>query len=489
MEQHQATVARISENVASFHKKEKAFRIYHGSTNSTRQISWSRDEVVDTSDLNRVLNVDTLNMVAKVEPNVPMDAFVQETLKFGVIPEVVMEFSGITVGGGFSGTSGESSSFKYGLFENTIHSIEIILANGDVVTASETEKSDLFYGAASAFGSLGVITLLEVKLVRAKAYVAMTYRPVFSITEAVEETRKAAEDSTNDYVDGILFRSDFGVIMTGRLTDRTDAPVIRFTRPYDSWFYIHVERLFRSRKASTISPELIPVFDYFFRYDRGAFWTLKYAFQYFVTPFNRITRMVLDPFLRTRVAFKAFHAAGFGKEQIAQDCGLPASTVSEFIKYVDEEVCLYPLWLCPFSLSKRPEKSLNPSYPKEIVINVGVWGPGPKDHDSFITLNRSIEQKVNELGGLKCLYARAYYTEEEFWNIYDRKWYEELRAKYGAQTLPSVYEKTKEDLRTRDSSHSTWKSWLFAKFWDTWPIAGLYGVAKVIAGGEYLLTK
>ena len=43
-----------------------------------------------------------------------MDRLVESTLKYNLIPPVVMEFPGITAGGGFAGTSGESSSFKYG---------------------------------------------------------------------------------------------------------------------------------------------------------------------------------------------------------------------------------------------------------------------------------------------------------------------------------------------------------------------------------------
>lgn len=50
----------------------------------------------------------------------PMDRLVEETLKYGLIPPVVMEFPGITAGGGYSGTSGESSSFKHGFFDRTL---------------------------------------------------------------------------------------------------------------------------------------------------------------------------------------------------------------------------------------------------------------------------------------------------------------------------------------------------------------------------------
>ncbi|KID73331.1 FAD binding domain protein, partial [Metarhizium brunneum ARSEF 3297] len=175
MEAHDAAVRRIAAQVKTFHEAQKPFRIYHGSTNSTRTSHRRADNTIDTSRLNRVLSVDKTGMTALVEPNVPMDALVDATLAHGLVPPVVMEFPGITAGGGFSGTSGESSSFRYGAFDSTFDWIEIVLADGATARASRTDKADLFWGAASAFGTLGVVTLLAVRLRPAKRYVALRY--------------------------------------------------------------------------------------------------------------------------------------------------------------------------------------------------------------------------------------------------------------------------------------------------------------------------
>lgn len=175
---HDDAVAAVSLRVRHFCEAKQHFRIYHGSTNSTRASQRWRNNTVDTSSLNHVLAVDVNSKTALVEPNVPMDALVDITVrKFRLVPLVVMEFPGITVGGGFSGTSGESSSFRYGAFDTTINWIEIVLPNGDVTRAYRTkaEKSDLFWGAASGFGTLGVVTLLEVQLKDAQPYVELTY--------------------------------------------------------------------------------------------------------------------------------------------------------------------------------------------------------------------------------------------------------------------------------------------------------------------------
>ena len=75
-----------------------------------------------------------------------MDRLVEETLKYGLVPPVVMGFPGITVGGGYAGTSGESSSFEHEFFDRALNSVEIVLANDDIVMCSEKKSLTSFTG-------------------------------------------------------------------------------------------------------------------------------------------------------------------------------------------------------------------------------------------------------------------------------------------------------------------------------------------------------
>lgn len=485
MEDHERAVSRIASRVSSFHRQQLPFRLYHGSTNSTKSRKIDPNRMVDTGALNHVLKIDTTKKTCLVEPNVPMDQLVDATLPYGLVPPVVMEFPGITVGGGFAGTAGESSGFKYGFFENTVNRIEVVLPDGHLVTASSQENPDLFYGAAGSFGTLGVTTLLELRLVPAKQYVELTYQPTENVADALETMKLATELKTNDYVDGILFAPDRGVIVSGRMTDDPlpSTRIQRFSRPHDPWFYIHAERTTRGSPQPV--KELTPIRDYLFRYDRGAFWTGKYAFQYFLTPFNRVTRWALDYFMHTRVMYQALHASGHASRYMIQDLLLPYDTAEDFIQYVEDKFNFWPLWLCPFKAERQ--LSLHPRVKDTSkFVNVGVWGPGPRAHPRFVEVNRQLEQKVRQLGGIKWLYAQAYYTEDEFWAIYDHKWYEGLRQKYRATYLPSVFDKVCAKLVTE---RKDWSGWLQSLVWSAWPVSGLYGVIETLYEREYLLAK
>src|ERR1044072_1400669 len=146
-EDHRAAVERIRLQVEKFHKEKKHFRVYHGSTSSTRPMQFTKDAIVDTSDMHRLFPVDKGTKTVKAEPNVPMDALAAHCIAAGYVPKIVMEFKGITCGGGFAGMSGESNMYKYGLFQNTVSEIEIVLGDGTVEIANREKNADLLQEA------------------------------------------------------------------------------------------------------------------------------------------------------------------------------------------------------------------------------------------------------------------------------------------------------------------------------------------------------
>jgi delta24-sterol reductase len=378
----------------------------------------------------------------------------------------------------------------------------MILGNGDVVWASAEEHRDLFFTAAGSCGSLGVITLLEMELIDARSNVELQYMPVTSTQEAVQQLRRYQEDPDVNYMDGIMYSMTSGVIMIGRLTNITIAgKTQRFDRAQDPWFYMHAEEILKKIEGDGSDyRETIPVQTYLFRYDRGVFWSGTRAFKYFVTPFNRITRYLLDPFMYSRTMVHALHRSGIASRTIIQDYGVPYDAAEEFVRWTDERTGIWPLWLCPVKSAPHGERSFSQgnNIKDEILLDIGIWDMGPEDAQAFIRLNRDFEAKVTELGGMKCLYAHAYYTEQEFWDIYDEKKYKELRNKYHAESLPSVYDKVKVDLQgvaggKSERKPESWGEWAYNSFWNTWPLGGLYGVASATKGllvqSDFLLKK
>ena len=110
---------------------------------------------------------------------------------------------------------------------------------------------------------------------------------------------------------------------------------------------------------------------------------------------------------------------------------------------------IYPLWVCPVRAlnagqgagETRPG-TCGFGFPVRaarhggMCYNVGVYGP-PHGGASFdpVELNRALEARVTALGGRKMLYAQSFYTEDEFWPLFDRPAYARVRARYGADAV------------------------------------------------------
>jgi Delta24-sterol reductase len=208
-------------------------------------------------------------------------------------------------------------------------------------------------------------------------------------------------------------------------------------------------------------------------------------------PFNRFTRWFLDDFMHTRMMYRALHGSGESARFVVQDLGLPYDTAEQFVDYTADEFAIWPLWLCP--LKHTPSPTFHPHTRKpgaadaqdKEILNIGLWGWGPVDHDAFVAKNRALEDKLAQLGGMKWLYAHTYYAEGDFWRQYDKGWYEGLRKKYHAGTLPTVYDKVRIDVEAAKRKRAHWKQALKSK----WVLGGLYGIWKSILSRDYYLHR
>ncbi|KAF4968708.1 hypothetical protein FZEAL_10349 [Fusarium zealandicum] len=506
MDRHTQAVEDIANAVRHFYKLGETYRVFHGSSNSTRPRHGSDQNIVDISMLSTVFSVDVKRKTCLVEPNVPMDRLLEATMAYGLVPPVVMEFPGITAGGGFSGTSGESSSFRHGFFNETVNYVEMVLGNGDIVKASREERADLFHGAAGAAGTLGITTLMELRLDEAKTFVKTTYRKVDSIADAISEIKRETENPHIDYVDGIVYSNNHSVVITGQLANvkPVECPVQTFSHAGDPWYYLHVLDKTQQLSSSSAVTEYVPLNEYLFRYDRAGFWVGRQGYSYFkLVPFNKFFRWLLDDYSHTRTLYHALHASRISSQFVVQDLALPYDTAETFINWVDQELGIWPLWLCPLkgcpmptfhpvtneksselreSVEKRNDATVSISQP---MLNIGVWGWGPQTSEEFVSKNRGLERKLTELRGRKWLYAHTYYPEDEFWSLYDRPWYQALRERYFATTLPTVYQKVKVDIQAKGKSYEEWRaSWL-----SKWPIGGLYGMVLATFSGDIALHR
>jgi hypothetical protein len=184
--------------------------------------------------------------------------------------------------------------------------------------------------------------------------------------------------------------------------------------------------------------------------------------------------------------YHALHESGLSEQYIIEDLAVPFPKAMEFLEYLDQDIKIYPLWLCPLKFGRMgisPKHMAPETHP--LLLNVGVWGRGPNGAKGWLEANKSLESKVTELKGTKWLYAHMFYTEDEFWEIYDRPAYTSLRDRYNATQLPTVFDKVTRS-STKTERKGTWKR-VKGKIIAFWVFPGLYGLWRTVSSKDYIL--
>ena len=372
---------------------------------------------------------------------------------------------------------------------------------------------------ASSFGTLGILTALRIKLRPAKEYILSRHLPVSSTEDATHVISQHAADPNIDFIDGIMYARDRGIVIVGSLASSHEVPkntpIQHFSRAWDPWYYLNSEaRVFpRSWFSSltgarpikgTEAVEAVPIRDFLFRYDRGGFWVARLGFDFLKVPFNWLTRTLVDPVIHTARMYHILHTSGIIDRYVVQDVGVPLAAAPALVDWLDEKWGGYPLWLCPLDVGETAPlfhreyvKAREAGQKQGLMLDVGVWGEAPSGRREALQFNRALEQEAGKLGGQKALYAQAFYTESEFWEIYGKERYDALRKKYCADWMPSVYEKMKTDLSVLDEEEESgygkgresWGQWLWGRTMDTMFVRAAYGTAHAVLGSEYLLKK
>jgi FAD/FMN-containing dehydrogenase len=109
------------------------------------------------------IRVDPVRRTAQAQAGLTLGEFDHETQAFGLATTLgvvsVTGIGGLTLGGGLGWLNG-----KHGLACDNLLSADVVTADGHVLTASDEENEDLFWGIRGGGGNFGVVTLFEYQL-------------------------------------------------------------------------------------------------------------------------------------------------------------------------------------------------------------------------------------------------------------------------------------------------------------------------------------
>lgn len=118
---------------------------------------------IDMRGMNRILELDLDARTICVQSGARWNDVQRAADDFGLAVRVMQTYSNFTVGGSLS-VNCHGRYVGLGPIILSVRSIRLMLADGDIVTATPEENSDIFYGAVGGYGALGIIVEATLEL-------------------------------------------------------------------------------------------------------------------------------------------------------------------------------------------------------------------------------------------------------------------------------------------------------------------------------------
>jgi len=464
---HEKQIAKLQKKIRR-RKKPLSLSTSSQPSNTLRNSGFKKKiQTVDISDFNQILSIDKVNGIVEVEPKITIRALTTQLLNVGLMLPVVPEFGSITVGGAILGTSLESSSHRFGQFNDICLEYTCLLGDGSEQKASPSENSDLFYALAGSYGTLAILTSVKIQLIKASKYVKLRYRRFWDHPHVIDHLQHAQKKS---FCEGVIFSKKWAVAIEGTLCDsHQNENIYQQNSFWHPWFYQHVAKVTRKGDYE----EIMPLKDYLFRFDQGAFWMGRMVMR---------TRLMIQLLLKINLPeigkklkkenlkrkafqgpsflFRLFFGSALSSQKLYKIWHRVPSQVSENLFFIQDfytpysqtkkilDKCIhltgiYPIWLCPIKNTTSPQ-FLSPHMGTEPLLNVGLYGI-PKTRVSIPLLTERLEKELYKHDGKKMLYSFTYLDKDLFSKKYDEATYQLLRKKYRAhKVFPKLYNKVTE---------------------------------------------
>ena len=390
---------------------------------------------LDVSGLGGVIAVDAEKRTADVAGMCTYENLVAATLPYGLSPLVVPQLKTITLGGAVTGLGIESASFRNGLPHESVIEMDILTGTGEVVTASADQNAELFRAFPNSYGTLGYSVRIKIELEPVKPFVQLrhlrfhTLADLFATMDRIIETG-GHDGAPVDYLDGVVFSADESYLTLGFQTG-TPGPVSDYTG--QQIYYRSIQH------ADGEKHDRLTIHDYLWRWDTDWFWCSRA----FGAQEPWIRRLWPRRYRRSSFYWKLigydqrFNIADRiekrnGRpplERVVQDVEVPIGRAAEFVEWFLTNVPIEPIWLCPLRLRDEATWPLYPIRAHHTYVNIGFWSSVPVGPTEGHT-NKLIERKVSDLDGHKSLYSDAYYSPDEFDELYGGETYKTVKKTY-----------------------------------------------------------
>lgn len=152
----------------------------HSPSDLTCTSAW----MVNLDDYKQILHVDRARKTMTVQAGIRMHSLNLQAKEHGLTMPNLGSIDVQSLAGAI-GTATHGSSMRHGLLSDRVHSLRIVLANGQAVRCSAEDSPDLFRAALVSLGALGIIVEIEFQMVEASDIEwTQTIRPIEDVFAA-----------------------------------------------------------------------------------------------------------------------------------------------------------------------------------------------------------------------------------------------------------------------------------------------------------------
>ncbi len=460
-EKHDERVRHVQEQVkawrASGSKKPMVTARPEWATVSSRTATYKRDCSRIEVNLRDILSLDTEKRTVRVEPLVNMGQLTRFLVPKGWALKTMVEMEDLTAGGLSMGIGMETMCHRFGLWQETVKSFEIVTADGERLVVTKETDPELFAALPWSHGTLGFLVSVELEIVPVKPYVRLEYLPCHSLAEfRTKLDELACSEVPPDFLEGTIYSKDGGVIQCGWFDEApADRAKINAIGAWHApWYFAHVGSALE-RGAFT---EWIPLRDYYHRHTKAIFWEIRellpfanhpvyrYLFGWLGAPKVSLLKKTMTEGVRQKLVFK----------HVVQDMMLPLRDLEPAVALCHERVDTYPLLVFPIRIYDhgkhqgflRKPKKLRSGKSWDMYVDLGVYGiPAAvkrKEPWDAVATVRALEAFVRERGGFTLLWADIFMDRAEFEEMFDHTLYRKMRKRLNAEgAFPEIWDKVK----------------------------------------------
>jgi cytokinin dehydrogenase len=167
----------------------------------TGQSTVSGGILLDLTSLDRIRSIDAKAGAADCEGGVRWEALVPQTLAQGLIPPVLTNNLGVTVGGTLSVAGLGAASFRHGAQGDNVGEIEAVIGTGDLVVCSPAQEPEVWNAVRSGLGQFGVITRARLTLRRCLPKTRTYFLLYDDLGALMRDARLAVEQDRFDFLE------------------------------------------------------------------------------------------------------------------------------------------------------------------------------------------------------------------------------------------------------------------------------------------------